>query len=75
MKLVYVYVEHNAMSLNRTFVYNGDGFHVQKGVRVWVSFANRKLIGFVERVEEGDPSSFPYQRRVQTDFWRGRYSA
>ena len=41
MKLVHVYIEHTAVALNRCFVYNGDGFALQRGVRVRVPFAHR----------------------------------
>lgn len=61
MKLVHLYVEHAAASLNRTFVYNGDGFSLQRGVRVRVLFAHRKVVGFVDRVEEGNPEDYPYE--------------
>ena len=60
MKLVHVYIEHTAVALNRCFVYNGDGFALQRGVRVRVPFAHRKVIGFVDHIEENDPSIYPY---------------
>ena len=61
MKLVHIYIEHAARALNRCFVYNGDGFDLQRGVRVRVLFAHRKVIGFVDHIEEGDPQQYPYQ--------------
>ena len=61
MKLVHIYIEHGTNALNRCFVYNGDGFDVQRGVRVRVLFAHRKVIGFVDCVEEGNPDDYPYQ--------------
>lgn len=61
MKLVHVYIEHPVASLNKTFVYNGDGFDLQRGVRVRVLFAHRKVVGFVDHIEEGNENDYPYE--------------
>lgn len=52
MKVAHVYVEYNAMSLNQSYLYLCRDFLVCKGIRVEVDFANRKVVGFVVKVEE-----------------------
>ena len=52
MVLLGVIIEYAANSLDRPFsyAYNGD-LEVKVGVRVLVSFNNRKVIGYVSSVE------------------------
>lgn len=51
MKYVEVYIEHNTLSLNKTFTYVCEQ-EVQVGCRVKVPFGKQELIGFVEEIKE-----------------------
>ena len=53
MIVVFVLIEHATLSLDRPFSYCYDGpIHLERGMRVLVSFGKQKLVGFIERVEE-----------------------
>ncbi|MDO4465897.1 MAG: primosomal protein N' [Bacillota bacterium] len=51
MKYVEVYIEHNTLSLNKTFTYACQQ-EVEVGCRVRVPFGNQELVGFVEKVTD-----------------------
>ena len=53
MTVVFVLIEHATLSLDRPFSYCYDGpIHLERGMRVLVTFGKQKLVGFIERVEE-----------------------
>lgn len=61
MKIAEVLIEHNIQTLNHTFSYACDSFSVTAGMRVLVPFSNQEIVGFVLKVEDQDPNSFPYE--------------
>lgn len=52
MKLVNVYIEHPTLALDQCFSYCYDEQELAAGMRVWVPFGSRKVIGFIDSFQE-----------------------
>ena len=65
MLILEVLIEYGTASLNRPFsyAYLGD-LSIFKGVRVLVPFANKRIIGFVNRVYKVSENLEEYKRKV-----------
>ena len=55
IRIVHCWSEHPVRKLDQTFTYLYEG-NVERGCRVQISFGSRRLIGFVDSVEESEES-------------------
>jgi len=51
MKLAQIWIEHASLKLNQTYTYLCEDDRLKRGMRVFVNFNGRRLVGFVESVE------------------------
>lgn len=54
LNVAQIYIEYANMAVDKTFSYLCSSFHVCRGLRVEVEFAQRKIVGFVWDVVEMD---------------------
>lgn len=51
-KVADIYIEYTAMAVDQSYLYKVNQYNVEKGMRVYIMFAGRKIVGIIDRVYE-----------------------